>query len=71
MATESGGDEAGNETGGPGGPGAENGDKTARRLVTNETAATGGVMYAEEDPYTINVCHLCLASVAKFCDGGL
>ena len=41
-----------------------------RQLVTNETAATGGVMYAE-GPYTIDVRHLCLASIAKFCDGGL
>ena len=29
MATESGGDETGDETGGPGGPGDETGDKTA------------------------------------------
>ena len=42
-----------------------------RRLVTNETAATGGLMYAEEGLYTIDVRHLCLASIAKFCDGGL
>ena len=42
MATESGGDETGDETGGPGD---ETGDKTA---VTNETAETGGVMYTDE-----------------------
>ena len=42
-----------------------------RWLVTNETAATCGVMYADEGPYTIDVRHLCLASIAKFCDGGL
>ena len=24
--------------------------------MTNETAATGGVMYADEGPYTIDVC---------------
>ena len=42
-----------------------------RRLMTNETAATGGVMYAKEGPYTIDVRHLCLASIAKFFYGGL
>ena len=26
--------------------------------MTNETAATGGVMYADEGPYTINFCHV-------------
>ena len=26
--------------------------------MTNETAATGGVMYADEGPYTIEVCHV-------------
>ena len=26
--------------------------------MTNETAATGGVMYADEGPYTIDVCHV-------------
>ena len=45
MATESGADETGDETGGPRD---ETGDKTARRLMTNETAATGGVMYTDE-----------------------
>ena len=46
MATESGGDETGDETGGPGD---ETGDKTAATgQVTNETAATGGVMYTDE-----------------------
>ena len=29
-----------------------------RRLVTNEMAATGGVMYADESPYTIEVRHV-------------
>ena len=29
-----------------------------RQLVTNETAATGGVMYADEGPYTIDVRHV-------------
>ena len=42
-----------------------------RWLVTNEMAAIGGVMYADEDPYTIDVRHLCLASIVKFCDGRL
>ena len=47
MATESGGDEIG-------GPGDETGDKTGRRLVTNETAATGGVMYMDEGELEID-----------------
>ena len=68
MATESGGDETGDETGGPG---VETDDIRRRRLVTNETAATGGVMYADKGPYIIDVRRLCLASIAKFCDGGL
>ena len=67
VAREYGGDETGDETGGPSGPGDETGDKTA---ATNETAATVGVMYTDEGPYTIDVRHLCLASIAKFCDGG-
>ena len=41
MATESGGDETG-------GSGTRSATKRRRRLVTNETAATGGVMYADE-----------------------
>ena len=44
MATESGGDETGDETSGPGD---ETGDKTEATLVTNETAATGRVMYMD------------------------
>ena len=48
MATKSGGDETGDETDGPDGPGDETGDKTAARLVTNEMATTGGVMYTDE-----------------------
>ena len=65
VATESGGDETGV-------PRNETGDKTATKwLVTNETAATGGVMYTDEVPYTIDVRHLCLPSIEKFCDGGL
>ena len=71
MATESGGDDTGDKTGSPVGPGDETGTRRRRRLVTNETAATSGVMYADEGPYTIDVRHLCLASIAKFCDGGL
>ena len=38
-------DESGDETGGPRD---ESGNKRRRRLVTNETAATGGVMYTDE-----------------------
>ena len=71
MATESSGDETGDETGGPGGPRTRPATRRRRRLVTNETAVTGGVMFADEGPYTIDVRHLCLMSIAKFCDGGL
>ena len=71
MATESGGDETRDETSGPGGPGTRSVTRRRRWLVTNETAATGGVMYADEGLYTIDVHHLCLASIAKFCDSGL
>ena len=42
------GDETGDETGGPGGPGDETATRGRRRLVTNETAAIGGVMYTDE-----------------------
>ena len=51
MATESGGDEIG-------GPGDETSTRRRRRLVTNETAATGGIMYADEGSYTIDVRHV-------------
>ena len=44
MATESGGD----ETGGPGVPGTRPATRRRRRLVTNETAVTGGVMYTDK-----------------------
>ena len=52
-------------------PGTRPATRWRRQLVTNETAATGGVMYADEGPYTIDVRHLCLVSIGKFCDGGL
>ena len=55
VATESGGDETGYETGGPG---TRPATRRRRRLVTNETAVTGGVMYADEGPYTIDVRHV-------------
>ena len=71
MPTESGGNETGDETGGAGGPRTRPVTRRRGRLVTNETAATGGVMHADEDPYTIDVRHLCLASITKFCDDGL
>ena len=58
----------GDETGGPGD---ETGDKTVATAGDNETVANGGVMYADEGPYTIDVHYLCLASIAKFCDGRL
>ena len=68
VATESGGDETGDETGSPSGPGDEIGAKTAAMAGDERD---GGVMYADEGPYTIDVRHLCLASIAKFCDGEL
>ena len=43
-------------------PGTRPVTRRRRRLVTNETAATDGVMYAKEGPYTIDVRHLCLAA---------
>ena len=60
----SGGDETG-------GPGDETGNKIATTAGYERDGATGGVMYADEGPYIIDVRHLCLASIAKFCDGGL
>ena len=51
MATESGGDEIG-------GPGTRPATRRRRRLVTNETAATGGIMCADEGSYTIDVSHV-------------
>ena len=48
MATESGGDETGDETDGPG---TRPATRRRRRLVTNETAATGGVMYTDEGEF--------------------
>ena len=47
MATESGGDEAGDETGGPRDE-TRPATRQRRRLVTNETTATGGIMYTDE-----------------------
>ena len=67
MATQSGG----NETGGPSGPGDEIGDKTVATAGDEQDGGDRGVMYADEGLNTIDVCHLCLASIAKFCDGGL
>ena len=48
VATESGGNETGDETGGPG---TRPTTRRRRRLVTNETAATGGVMYTDEGKF--------------------
>ena len=45
MATESGGDETATR---PAVPGTIPATRRRRRLVTNETAATGGVMYTDE-----------------------
>ena len=64
MATESGGDETG-------GPGDETGDNTASTAGDERDGGDRWVMYADEGPYIIYVRHLCLASIAKFCDGGL
>ena len=64
VATESGGDETG-------GPGDETGNKTA---ATADDERDGGDRWGkvcDEGLYTIDVRHLCLASIAKFCDGGL
>ena len=47
MATESGGD----DTGVPAVPGTRPATRRRRRLVTNETAATGGVMYTDEGEF--------------------
>ena len=52
-------------------PGTRPATRRRRRLVMNETAANGGVMYSDEGPYTIDVLHLCLASIVKFGDGRL
>ena len=68
MATESGGDETGDETSGPGN---ETGDKTATTAGNERDGGDRWVMYADEGPYTIDVRHLCLASLAKFCNGEL
>ena len=49
MATESGGDETATRPGTrPVVPGTRPATRRRRRLVTNETAATGGVMYTDE-----------------------
>ena len=55
MATESGGDEAATR---PAVPGMRPAIRRRRRLVTNEKAATGGVMYADEGAYIIDVRHV-------------
>ena len=49
MATESGGDETATRPGTkPAVPGMRPATRRRRRLVTNETAATGGVLYTDE-----------------------
>ena len=49
MATESGGDETGTRQGtSPAVPGTRPATRRRQRLVTNETAATGVVMYMDE-----------------------
>ena len=54
VATESDGD----EIGGPSGPGDETTTRRRQWLMTNETVATGWVMYVDEGPYTIDVHHV-------------
>ena len=71
MATEFGGDETGDETVGPGGPVNETGDKTAMTAGDERDGGDRWGNHVEEGPYTIDVRHLCLASIAKFCDGEL
>ena len=71
MATQSCGDKTGDETGSSGGLGNETGDKTATTAGDERDGDDGGLMYAEEGPYKIDARHLCLASIAKFCDGRL
>ena len=51
MATDSGGDDTGDQTGGPG---TRPATRRRRQLVTNETAATGGVMYTDEGELEFN-----------------
>ena len=59
AATESGGDETATKLGTrPAVPGTRPTTRGRRRLVTNETAATGGILYAVEGPYTISVRHV-------------
>ena len=49
MATESGGDETATRSGTrPAVPGTRPTTRRRRRLVTNETTATGGIMYTDE-----------------------
>ena len=49
MATESGGDETATRPGTrPAVPGTRPATRQRRRLVTNETTATGGIMYTDE-----------------------
>ena len=60
-----------NETGGSGSPGNETVDKTSTKAGDERDGGDRWGMYAEEGPYTIDVRHLCLASIATFCDGVL
>ena len=48
MATESGGDETGDETGGPGGPGDETGDKTGATAGDERDSGDQWVMYTDD-----------------------
>ena len=59
VATESGGDETATKLGTrPAVPGTRLTTRRRRRLVTNETAATGGILYAAEGSYTIDIRHV-------------
>ena len=71
MATESGGDETGDETSGPGGPGDETGDKTAAMAGDERDGGDRwGNVCGRRSVYNRHPPSL-LANIAKFCDGGL
>ena len=73
VATESGGavaTESGGAVATESGEAATTGDETVA-TAGDETAAIGGVMYADEDPYTIDVCHVeaMVATTREVADG--
>ena len=51
---------------------AAGGDRGRRGRDRRQNGGDGWpVGYVDEGPYKMDFCHLCLASIAKFCDGGL